>query len=212
MSELGFGTEYEKFVLKSIVGDLIHRLEIKSVCEYPSNSLMGNNSEIFEAYGVVVHRLSRLEDNKKGEYDLVWNFCEIECSYNPLNLIKEMLMLTRRYLLIITQNNRNFGVHLHRVYHFVKKQRWDHGFIAFMSPEPSLRLLRRYGDVLAIGYFDVPWFILDVYESGSFLRRMIPNPIQSVTLELRESKFEGLPNFIKSWLAHHVYIVFEKRG
>jgi hypothetical protein len=209
--ELGFGTEYEKFILRGIVRDLIHKLEIRSVCEYPSNNLMGNNSEIFEISGVIVDRLSKLEYIKKGGYDLVWNFCEMERASNPLTLLHEMLMLTRKYLLIISQNNRNVGVHLHRVYHLVKKRKWDHGSIALMSPEPVLKLLKRYGNIILVGYFDVPWFILDVYESGGFLRRIVPSFARSAVLNLRRSKFEELPNFIKAWVAHHVFVLFEKR-
>jgi hypothetical protein len=208
--ELGFGVEYEKFVLHGIVKDLIHKLKIKSVCEYPSNNLMGNNSEVFNIPGVTVDKLLRLEYNKKGKYDLVWNFCEVERTSNPLNLIKDMLLLTRKYLLIISQNNRNVGVHLHRVYHIVKKRKWDHGFIALMSPEPVLKLLKRYGNIILVGYFDVPWFILDVYESGYFLRRIVPSFARDIALNLRRSRFEELPNFIKAWAAHHTYILFEK--
>jgi hypothetical protein len=136
--KLGFGTEYEKFVLRSIVVDLIHKLEIRSVCEYPSNNLMGNNSEVFKIPGIMVDRLSQLEYNRKGSYDLVWNFCEIERASNPLNLINNMLLLARKYLLIISQNNRNVGVHLHRVYHVVKKRKWNHGFISLMRARASV--------------------------------------------------------------------------
>jgi|YelNatPaOPRAMG01_1025707.scaffolds.fasta_scaffold117082_1 hypothetical protein len=209
--KLGFGTEYEKFVLRGIVADLIHKLEIRSVCEYPSNNLMGNNSEVFKIPGIMVDRLSQLEYNRKGSYDLVWNFCEIERASNPLNLINNMLLLARKYLLIISQNNRNVGVHLHRVYHVVKKRKWDHGFIALMSPEPVSRLLKHYGNIILVGYFDVPWFILDVYESGGFLRRIVPSFAKGAVLNLRRSKFEELPNFIKAWTAHHAFVLFEKR-
>ncbi|MGZ4892223.1 MAG: hypothetical protein ACXV2B_08220, partial [Halobacteriota archaeon] len=75
--ELGFGTEYEKFIMRDIARDLIHKLGISSVCEYPSNRLMGDNSEVFEVHDVTVDRLTYEDEGKTGEYDLVWNFCEI---------------------------------------------------------------------------------------------------------------------------------------
>lgn len=208
--ELGFGTEYEKFIMRDIARSLIHELGISSVCEYPSNRLMGDNSEVFEAHDVTVDRLTFADGTKKGEYDLVWNFCEIECAQDPLRLINQMLNLTRRYVLIVSQNKRNIGVPLHRIYHVLKRREWDHGIMAMMSPKPVCKLLKPYGNIVEVNYFDVPWFVLDVYETGGFLRRMVPRTFAGEMLSLKKSMFEEMPTSVKSWLAHHGYVLFEK--
>ena len=80
-----------------------------------------------------------------------------------------------------------------------------------MSPDPVVQSLSKVGRVIRIGYFDVPWFVLDIYESGILLRRMIPNALEGSMLRLRKSRFEEMPLFYKKWLAHHAYILFEKR-
>jgi len=206
--ELGFGTEYEKFVLGKIFRNLVRNLGVRSVCEYPSNNLMGNNSEAFEKSGCIVNRAVRPSDFGE-KYDLVWNFCAFEKSEDPAKLIKDMLTLSRKYIFIVTQNNRNMGVLLHRIYHIFGGKKWDHGSIRFMSPKPSLKLLEKYGKIIGIGYFDVPWFVFDVYECGWLLKKIVPASFTSLR-DLRESRFEGLPNFSKSWLAHHNYVLCQK--
>jgi hypothetical protein len=208
--ELGFGTEYEKFVLRDVAKKIVQELSIKSVCEYPSNSLMGDNSEIFSDQTLQTTKLTRPHRNTESKSDLVWNFCEIEQQREPSELINEMLSLTKRYLLIITQNRRNPGIPLHWVYHVLVGKKWDHGRFSLMTPKPLIRILSRYGKIIRVGYFDVPWFILDIYESGVILRRLIPKSFSGSMLGLKKSRFEELPTRYKQYLAHHAYILFEK--
>jgi len=171
--ELGFGTEYEKFVLRDVAKNLVQELSVKSVCEYPSNNLMGDNSEIFSDQTLQITKLSRPYRNTESKSDLVWNFCEIEQQKEPSELINEMLSLTKRYLLIIMQNRRNPGIPLHWVYHMLLGKKWDHGRFSLMTPKPLIRILSKFGKIIRVGYFDVPWFILDVYESGVILRKIM---------------------------------------
>ena len=208
--ELGFGTEYEKFVLQDVAKNIVQELRIRSVCEYPSNDLMGDNSEIFSDHPLQITRLSRPYRNTESKSDLVWNFCEIEQQREPSELINEMLSLTKRYLLIIIQNRRNPGIPLHWVYHVLVGKKWDHGRFSLMTPKPLIRILSRYGKIIRVGYFDVPWFILDIYESGVILRRLIPKSFSGSMLGLKKSRFEELPTRYKQYLAHHAYILFEK--
>ena len=207
---LGFGTAYEKFVLGQILTGLVHNLGVKSVCEYPFNNLMGNNSEAFERSGCVVSRLTEVSDFDQ-QHDLVWNFCEFERAEDPKKVIENMTMLSREYLLIVTQNSRNMGVPLHFAYHFLVKKRWDHGSIKLMSHRSVLKILGRREDinVVEIGFFDIPWFILDVYECGNILKHLVPKSFIDLR-DLRESIFEGSPDFMKPWLAHHSYILCRK--
>ena len=209
-SQLGFGTEYEKFVLRQIVEGMMPRLKAKSICEYPSNNLMGDNSEIFNGYDLKIEKLSEPMPISENRYDLVWNFCETEQREDPFALIDRMLLLTRKYLLIVLQNKRNFGVLLHKTYHKLTGRTWDHGNIGSMTPEPFVKFLARYGKIVEMEYFDAPWFILDIYECGSFLKRIIPSQILQSRAPMKKSLFENTPAFCKRWLAHHSYILFEK--
>jgi len=207
--ELGFGTEYEKFVLRDIAQRIIRELKPTSICEYPANNLMGDNSEVFEGFDLRIDRLSNLDAVKREAYDLVWNFCEVEQREDITELVQEMLMLTRRYLFVVLQNRRNAGVCLHRIYHSLTAKRWDHGHIGLMSPTPLVRLLTSYGKIISVDYFDVPWFILDVYECGAYLRVIIPRFMRSKQ-HLKKSRFEEMSCSCKRWLAHHAYVLFEK--
>jgi hypothetical protein len=208
--ELGFGTEYEKFVLQDVAKNIVQELRIRSVCEYPSNDLMGDNSEIFSDQRLRMTKLTRPYRNTESKSDLVWNFCEIEQQREPSEVINEMLSLTKRYLLIIIQNRKNPGIPLHWVYHVLVGKKWDHGRFSLMTPKPLIRILSRYGKIIRVGYFDVPWFILDIYESGVILRRLIPKSFSGSMLGLKKSRFEELPTRYKQYLAHHAYILFEK--
>jgi len=207
---LGFGTEYEKLILREIASRIVRDHDLKSICEYPANNLLGDNNEIFTGHNLRIDRLSDPSSARNMRYDLVWNFCEIEKQKQPFKLLGSMLALTRQYLLIIVQNRWNPGVVLHKIQHSLTGRRWDHGNIALMSTRPIVEHLSHFGRVLEIGCFDVPWFVFDIYESGAFLKKLIPRSLSRSALELRRSWFEDLPSWCKKYLAHHNYVLFKK--
>jgi len=203
----GFGLVYEKLVFSEVASRLIKDLGLRTVCEYPANNLMGNNSDVFRGCEIV-----RLKGGVKEsmKFDLVWNFCEFEQADDPDKLIEQCVELSAKYLFIVTQNIRNPGVLIHRLYHLLKRRRWDHGKIARMSYNAVRSNLNgRRLEILATGAFDAPWFIFDVYESGKFLRKLIFN-VGTNDENLRESFFEKSPMWIRSWLAHHHYVLLTK--
>lgn len=204
-----FGMVYEKTVFSRLIRRLLKDHQIRSVCEYPSNNLMGNNSYEFERLGRRVRRLKVLESANE-KYDLVWNFCEFEKRENPSSLVQEMLCLSKKYMLIITQNRYNVLM-FHRLYHLVKRKKWDHGFIKLMSFGEVLKVLNEFSDLrmVEVGAFDVPWFILDFYEGGGFFRKFVPKSLLS-TEKVKESMFENFPLFAKTLLAHHHFVMCEK--
>lgn len=189
---------------------MVLNLGTRTICEYPTNNLMGNNSEVFDNLGCTVKRMKAFNwANVK--YDLVWNFCEFEKSGNPEKLVKDMLSLSSGYIFIVTQNSKNLGVHLHLLYHFLNRKKWDHGAIKLMSYKAVMKPLIKFDvEILSYGWFDVPWFILDVYEMGQIIKRVTFSNFVD-TSDLRESRFERLPNGIKSWLSHHFYVLAKKR-
>jgi len=204
-----FGMVYEKFVFANIIQKLIQGHALKTVCEYPANDLMGNNSEEFEKYGCHVTRLTTPNGTDK-KYDLVWNFCEFEKSENPYGFVQDILNLSKKYALIVTQNKFNVLV-FHRLYHFSRGKKWDHGFVKYMSARTVAKILNDMDgvEIVEVGAFDVPWFVLDFYEGGSAFRRIVPKSLLS-TKTMKESAFEKLPLTIRTLFAHHNYVFCEK--
>jgi hypothetical protein len=207
-----FGMLYEKYVFEQLVRKLVRYLNLKTVCEFPYNRLMGdNNSEYFEKYGCQVTRIrteEQVSDNTK--YDLVWNFCEFEQIASSEYILSRMKSLSSNYLLVITQNLFNVMLY-HYWYHILKRRAWDHGKMDKMN---YLALKKEYARnnirLLETGAFDVPWFVLDFYEGGKFFRGLAPKTLIDTQQEIRESFFEKLPKPVKILLAHHHYALGQK--
>lgn len=192
---LGYGTDYERLILKGIAKKICQKYQVFSSREFPKNELLGRQP-IFP--------------KQKRKPDLVWNFCEFENQKDGKQFIQEMADLSQKYLLIITQNYLNFGVPLHFLYHLISGRKWDHGKLGKMSYRS---VLKAAGDdknlkLLEIGAFDIPWFILDVYETGKYFRNW--SIFKEKTKVIKESSFEKWPLFLKLLLAHHHYLIFEK--
>jgi hypothetical protein len=199
-----FGMLYEKYIFEQLVCRLVRELNLKTVCEFPYNRLMGdNNSEYFEKYGCQVTRI-RTHEHSNTKYDLVWNFCEFEQIASSEYILSRMKKLSNNYLLVITQNLYNVMMY-HCWYHLIKGRAWDHGRLDKIN---YLALKGEYArnniKLLETGAFDVPWFVLDFYEGGKFFRGLAPKTLID-TREIRESFFEKLPKPIKILLAHHHY-------
>lgn len=195
--DLGFGTEYEKFILKNLFNKIIDEFKIKSIYEYPKTDLLGDTSELFK-------KIQYSSDSP----DLVWNFCQFEQVENQDKLVREMLDISNNYILLIIQNRRNIGILIHRFIHFLLRRPWDHGNIKQMLKKRATKALKKEGlDILKIIPFDVPWFILDVYESGKTIKKFLPTTSKK---SIKESFWEKSPNFIKGYLSHHYLILAKK--
>jgi hypothetical protein len=171
---------------------------------------MDNNSDEFESLGCRVTRQLLNDETTSEGFDLVWCFCELEQRDNPFYLIKRMLDKSNRFVLIVTQNKRNIGVPLHYVYHILSGKKWDHGRLKCMTTSIVEEfLVNRNVSIVQRGAFDVPWFVLDVYEAGSLLLQFIPRKLLNGN-KIKPSLFENLPFPIKKWLSHHVYVLIQK--
>jgi SAM-dependent methyltransferase len=159
----GYGTEYERFALNKFVLEIVDKYHISTVLEMPANGVMGIpglKSMIFAKAGckVTVSHPSRefLDDAKKmwdcfgleaefvqspwihsvfadDSFDLVWNFCVYEHFDNPRDVIREMLRVTRKDILLEIQNVHNIGLPIHRAYHTLRNEPWDHGDMRSMD-------------------------------------------------------------------------------
>ncbi len=212
----GFGTAYEKSVINKIFNDLVEKYKIKTVCEFPANDLMENNSSGFEVLGCNVTYQSLNDVKTSDQYDLVWCFCEIEQQEDPSKLIEKIFDKSHRYVLIVTQNKRNLGVPLHYIYHILCGRKWDHGHLKHMTiASVEKEFAKKNVSIIQRGAFDVPWFILDVYEAGNLLLRLVPKSLLRGKIkqtEIKDSLFENLPFPIKKWLSHHVYILIRRNS
>lgn len=199
--EKGYGTEYEKFVLKELFRKLIKKYHIKSIKESPSNNLMGNHQEIFENLEI---------EFKKESPDMVWNFCEFDYA-KPKEFLNELVRINANFFIIITQNNKNIGVWFHRFYHLLLGHDWNHGRIKNMSYKKVVNLVKGYSEleIKEILAFDAPWFILDVYETGRHIKKFLPRGLTNTQLKL--SCFETWPFGLKKFLSHHFLILIERK-
>ena len=198
VSGLGFGTDYEIYIFKKIAKRLIRQLKLTSVKNWPKNDLLGGQ----KIFGIA-------ETSPKP--DLIWNFCEFENVVDPRKMIEKMGQYSGKYLLVVTQNYLNPGVVLHWLFHRFSGKKWDHGDLSRMSARSVRRQVRKMPglEVVETGAFDIPWFVLDVYETGRFFRRL---PfLRGKAGKVTESRFESWPRPLKLWLAHHHYVLLKKK-
>ncbi len=197
--ELGFGTNYEKGIFTEIICDMAAKYGIQSSLNFPKNSLLGNSKDVTKSLA-----------EKNAYPDLLWNFCEFENEKDVQTFFKSLEDFKPKYILIVTQNWRNPGVFLHFLYHKIFGKKWDHGTLKSMTIKP----IEEYSEaskkyqVLEKGLFDAPWFVLDVYEVGKFLKALVPKSKQS-NERTQKSLFEGSPEFIKRWVSHHNYVLLK---
>src|SRR5262249_18275792 len=98
------------------------------------------------------------------QFDLVWSFCALEHMDDPSRVARAMLRAARGHVLLFVQNRWAPGVHLHRLQHWAKGQRWDHGRISDMSAGALCAHIERAGgEIVEIGGCDLPpWPDLNV--------------------------------------------------
>jgi SAM-dependent methyltransferase len=183
----GYGTEYERFALNKFLSQIGKKYDISTVLEMPANGVMGIpglKSMIFAKMGceVTVSHPSQkfLDDAKiiwnccgleadfvkspwinshfdKDSFDLVWNFCVYEHFDNPKEVIQEMLRVTGKYILLEIQNIHNIGLPIHRSYHNLINEPWDHGEMRCMDiSNLNNIILELNADILEAGATDMP--------------------------------------------------------
>ena len=199
-SELGFGTDYEKVILAEILSEMAAKYCIDSFLNFPKNKLLGNTKDITKSL-----------TEKDETPDLLWNFCEFENEKDIVAFFKSIEDFNPKYVLIVTQNWRNPGVLLHCLYHKFLGKKWDHGYLVKMTTKPIEEYARgsKKYELLEKGLFDAPWFILDVYEAGRYLKKLVPKSKQSA-VHTQKSIFERSPTYFRKWASHHNYVLLKK--
>jgi hypothetical protein len=201
LKDLGYGTAYETAIVRDLLDHLIAKYEVEGVLQEPVTDLL----DYFE-----LESLTEPMRSSEASFDLVWNFCQFEQMSDQNRFMEDASSKTRKYILIIIQNNRNPGLTLHWIYHKIRRKHWDHGSIRKMSPRKLRKAIA--GNNLAMcedGFHDIPWFIIDVYECGDFLKKLVPESLRNRE-KIEPSRFERMPRIVKSFLAHHYYVLAKR--
>ena len=91
------------------------------------------------------------------KYDLVWNFMYLSKHAEKEAFLKEMVRLSRRYILFVGVNRFNPGFFSHRLVHRVFNVPWNHGDVNFMNPFYVSRYLKDSGlKIVKAGVVDTP--------------------------------------------------------
>ena len=160
-------------------------------------------------------------------FDLVWNFCMFERYVNPIALINEMTRVSRKLVLVMTQNWRNWGTGPHRLYHRMKRRTWDHGYKRHMQMSALKESMENVNlEIVDFGGIDIPpiidtWdlpirgtleTILEVAGKQWRWKMSEQEPEKSSKLlDLFTLLENNLPNWFKKYQAHHLYIVAMKK-
>ncbi len=195
----GYGTAYERFAFNKFASRMVRKYNISTVLEIPADGIMGIpgiKSMIFACVGcevTVAHpskellKMSReiwnalgLDANfvraywkdagfRENSFDLVWNFCVIE-HIDAEEVVREMLCISKNLIFMEIQNVFNIGFPMHRLYHYLRKEPWDHGNPLKMNISYIKRILNRLNaDIVEVGATDMPpWpdINMKISESG----------------------------------------------
>ena len=233
----GIGSLYERVQLVDLMRDWQDKYKFESVLEYPSNIVKGyDNWVISDKCSVTVADEDvfkikkewmlgwkpkfKLPKELKNEYDLVWNFAQVQL--NP-EIIVEMKKYTRKYVLIFVPNLINIGAPIHVIYHLLSGTKCNHA-------ERGNKLIRTYWgfknfvvkndiEILESGYFDSPP-IPDIAFSINELKMLlgVGNKKHTQKSSIDVDKFlsklnsisfmeNSLPLFLGHLISHHLYVL-----
>ena len=208
----GYGTEYERFALNKFAVKMVKKYDISTVLEMPANGVMGisgikslvfaklgcdvtvshpsqefldNAKKIWDCFGleadfVKTHWLNSIF--KDDSFDLVWNFCVYEHFDDPEEVIREMLRVTNKYVFLEIQNVHNIGLPVHRLYHLIHNQPWDHGNMRQMNISTLTNILNGLNAISTeIGATDMPpWPDINIGLKEMLSRKKNENRIEVV--------------------------------
>lgn len=178
-------------------------------------------------------------DTFDAQFDLVWNFNIANRHPRPFDLVRQMARASRKYVMVVVPNRRNYGFFLHRLQHRASQEAWDHGPIDLLAAAPYQKIFIELGlRVREVGWLDCPWWP-DIVDFGAMLTSFLPF-LHSAAERLKpENRLvwpaDGLPYYephkypqvhahmrrlavfehcrypaIKQRFAHHVAILAEK--
>jgi len=113
-------------------------------------------------------------DGFEDGYDLAWNFNIINRHPNPSGLLEQMARASRRYVLVVVPNRKNYGFFLHRLQHRASGEAWDHGPMELLAAAPFQKMFVALGlRVREVAWVDCPWWP-DIVDFGAMLTSFLP--------------------------------------
>ncbi len=234
----GVGSVYERIMLRRFFAGLSQKYGFKDVLEFTcritkgyDNVVMGEKSKITLYDPDIENIKAKWKFDTSGinftpavpsiQFDLVWNFAAVQLRPETL---KEMLPLSRKYVLVFVPNVWNAGSPFHRAYHIITRQPCTHaerGRFSLRTKGGLVKLAKANGiNVLKCGFIDMPP-IPDIGFSRKELKKWlgIKEPgAENKPPEIDYSFFEKLsvfekrklPEFIQAVISHHIYLFGEK--
>ncbi len=148
---------------------------------------------------------------------------------NPDILLSEMRRVSKKYVMVLTQNVYNLGTFIHMLFHKLHGFHWDHGYARLMRMKSLIASLEQTDiKVIETGAIDIPpWMdTWDMPMRGQLKRVMklmgkqwewkidveSPNNIENSRKSTGIMSFlqtieSSLPLWFKSFQGHHLYIL-----
>ena len=163
------------------------------------------------------------------KFDLVWNeyvIQNLEADFNtkPADCIREMVRISRKFVLIITSNRLNYGFPIHKASCLLRGSKSKFGSSRWMKGKPIRNILTELGiKKIEEGMIDIPPF--PSFDALGFVRKVRgaftkpEKPLEAkksdadVIKMLEKYSFierSSLPNILKIFFAHAVYVLGEK--
>src|SRR3989344_393326 len=179
-----FQLEYERYAINRSLKKIGKRYGLKSVLEVPAAGLKAMPSlyslgfgeagcEVIlvnpEERGIKIWRDLKLNAREvraddlahlpleENSVDLVWNFNTLSLYKNYEEILKELIRVSRKYVMILCVNGYNVGSPIHRGLHRMMKVAWTHGEKLFLLPKNVKRLLEKANlGVVEVGGMNCP--------------------------------------------------------
>ena len=207
----GFGVSYDRHVVFAHQHILTKELEIKTVLEMPSKGDKAESSlyslgfakagcnvtvtnfqdsatQHWQDLGLT-DRLTKKDvtdfaktDFPDNTFDLTWNYCTNAGLPDKDAYIKEMVRISKKYVLLLCGNNFQLGYVIHKVIHFLYKFPWNHGEIHYNFMGNIKKLMQNNG--------------LKIHEFGTIDSPPWPSPVGFRDVRLHK---KGINKTIYNW-------------
>jgi hypothetical protein len=251
----GKGVDFERYALDKLFTKLKHKLGIETVIEVPAGGEKAMPSIYSLSFGRLGCNVTLVNAEPKSRWawerlgypvnyfdcddvastglddlhsDLVWNFISLSQREDPVPQLREMIRLSRRYIMFIGVNKFNPGFLSHRMVHRVYDIPWSHGDVRFMDYRFVSQFFKDHClNIVQCGVVDTPPYPDSVGFRDLRLHRMNVDlrgldwdsrsiawmesgqyPLKIRLLYLFERL--PLPLFLKRYYAHLSYVIAEK--
>lgn len=208
----GFGVSYDRFMLIKLHKLLVEKYRMMEILEMPSYGVKAASmlySLGFALEGVKVTvtdfdasakkmwdelgldlsykaQKNYMKTNfKDNEFDCVWSFINFSLDSNPIEVLKEMKRISKKYVLLVCANNFQIGYPWHKLLHKVYNIKWNHWDGRFCYPWNVKKYLKEIG--------------LNICETGTIDSPPWPDPVGFRDIRLHKKNAEVSVNKNMDW-------------